>query len=388
MTRSNYIEYIFLMFLPEHEAKQLLREVGIPVPNGHVVSDPAELRNIEVTYPTAVKAQVAAGGRGKAGGIRPATSEQEAGKAISAIVGQSFSGEIAHSVLLEPWVTMQRELYLSLAIDGNAGGFAVLYAPEGGMEVESSSSLVRYAFGIPENFRAHEFRAHLAAQEPNARVREHVVALARRLLDLAVRRDCLTIEINPLALLPDGQLLAADAKIMLDEAAAFRSRQLTERIEADWKNQPEVTRRCLEARLMLVQLDGDVGLISGGAGMTMAAMDMVSEYGGSPACFLDCSANPTPEGYRLAFELLDADQKVRVILVSIFGGATQMDRVARVMRQIMEDRGKRGKPVVFRLNGTHAEMIPEIFEPAQLWNHETLEDAVAAATRVARESTS
>lgn len=380
------IEYIHIMFLREFEAKRLLRDIGIAVPAGRLIDDPPDIANADVPYPLAVKAQVASGGRGKAGGIVRADDAAQATAVASAILGKTFSGEVPRSVLLEPWIEMERELYLSLTLDGQAGGFSLLYAPTGGVDVESGTDLVRYPFGTPECFRGHLLRELLVEHEPAPRVREGVIALARRLLNLAVKQDCLTIEINPLALRPDGQLVAADAKIMLDESAAFRSGEITARIAADRLDQPEITRRCLDARLMLVELEGDVGLVSGGAGMTMAAMDMISDFGGTPACFLDCSANPTPEGYRLAFELLDANPAVRVIIVSIFGGATQMDRVARVMREIMEERSADAKPIVFRLNGTHVDGIPEVFEPAGLYNHPTLEDAVSAAVSITRET--
>ena len=136
---------------------------------------------------------------------------------------------------------------------------------------------------------------------------------------------------------------------------------------------------------MLVWLDGEVGLISGGAGMTMASMDLIGDAGGRPACFLDCSNNPTPDGYRLAFDLLDQAPAVKVILVSIFGGLTQMDRVARVMKDIMQQRRSR-KPVVFRLNGTNAKQVADIFAGTGLSNHATLESAVAEAVAITRKT--
>ncbi len=134
---------------------------------------------------------------------------------------------------------------------------------------------------------------------------------------------------------------------------------------------------------MLVRLEGDVGLISGGAGMTMAVMDLIEKAGGQPACFLDCSANPTPAGYRLAFSLLDNADEVGAILISIFGGATQMERVAQVLTDIMAER-QAAKPVVFRLDGTNADQASEIMRDAGLINHATLEDAVANAVEAAK----
>ena len=136
---------------------------------------------------------------------------------------------------------------------------------------------------------------------------------------------------------------------------------------------------------MLVWLDGDVGLVSGGAGMTMAAMDLIAEAGGKPACFLDCSSNPTPEGYRLAFRLLDEEPKVKVILVAIFGGGTHMNRVARSMKDNMAMR-KSKKPVVFRLDGTYVDEVPAIFDTFGAHNHATLETAVKEAVKLAKQA--
>jgi succinyl-CoA synthetase beta subunit len=216
-------------------------------------------------------------------------------------------------------------------------------------------------------------------------VREKVLRIARSLLRVAQLHDCTTVEINPLAVLAGGSLMAADAKIVRDESAAFRNSGIAEAIRALNSHEPKLVERCLAAGLMLIRMEGNVGLISGGAGMTMATMDLIQAAGGRPACFLDCSASPTPKGYGLAFEMLDADPGVRSILVSIFGGATQMDRVARVMHDIMDERESE-KPVVFRLNGTNAGAVQGIFDNAGIRNHVTLDAAVAEAVSLAGES--
>jgi succinyl-CoA synthetase beta subunit len=340
-----------------------------------------------VSLPVAVKAQVAAGGRGKAGGIACATSRARMMAAARRILAARFGGERPSALLIEPWLAIERELYLAVTIDPAAEGYVVLYSPRGGVKVETAAPPARYAVGAARNFRAHALREILLPIETDPAVRERIIALARRLVELASNRDCTTVEINPLAKLRDGGLIAADAKIVRDEYAAYREAGIRSAMERERRRQPRLIARALAADLMLVWLDGNVGLISGGAGMTMAAMDLIGEAGGRPACFLDCSNNPTPEGYRLAFELLDSEPRVKVILVSIFGGLTQMDRVARVVRDIMHRRTSH-KPVVFRLNGTNAKLIDEIFSGTGLANHLNLEDAVAAAVRLARRRTS
>jgi succinyl-CoA synthetase beta subunit len=371
------------MLLTEHEGKALLASVGVAVPPGVVVRSAGAVVRRKLPYPVAVKAQVASGGRGKAGGVVRADSPLRARAAVSKLLATKFGVETPQAVLVEPWLAIERELYLSVTVDAAADGYAVLYSPRGGVDVEEGAAPARYDVGPARNFRAYRLREALAGIEADAAVRERVVALARRLLLLASSRDCTTVEINPLAKLADGSLIAADAKVVRDDYARFRAADIAERIDADHARQPKAIARALAGDLMLVWLDGEVGLISGGAGMTMAAMDLIADAGGRPACFLDCSANPTPQGYRLAFELLDGEPRVKVILVSIFGGLTQMDRVARVMQEIISERRSR-KPVVFRLNGTNVTQANEILAQAGLHNNATIEEAVREALALAR----
>lgn len=371
------------MLITEHEGKALLRAVGIAVPPGILARSPGSIPRRKLPYPVALKAQVASGGRGKAGGIVRAESAPKARAAARRLLATTFAGERPSAVLIEPWLPIERELYLSVTVDPAADGYVVLYSPRGGIHVEEGSAPARYNVGPAREFRAYRLREAIAQVETDAQVRDRVVGIARRLLLLASARDCTTIEINPLARLADGTLIAADAKVVRDDYAQFRAADIAAGIAAAHAREPRAIGRALAGKLMLVWLDGGVGLISGGAGMTMATMDLIADAGGRPACFLDCSANPTPEGYRLAFDLLDGEPKVKVIFVSIFGGLTQMDRVARVMREIMARRRSR-KPVVFRLNGTRIAGANKIFAETGLHNHATLEEAVAEAVALAR----
>jgi succinyl-CoA synthetase beta subunit len=322
----------------------------------------------------AVKVQVASGGRGKAGGVLRADDAAAAEAAAQKLFAQRFGGETPRALLIEPWVAHEREMYLALTIDVTAGGYVVLYSPRGGVEVESQAPL-QYAFGSPRAFRAHALREVLAQAEPDGGLRERLITLTRRMLYLATAVDAMTVEINPLTVV-DGRLLALDAKIVRDEAAAFRHADLEEEIEAARKREPKGMAKALEGNLMMVWLDGEVGLISGGAGMTMAAMDMIADAGAKPACFLDCSSNPTPAGYQLAFGILDREPQVKAILFSIFGGGTQIDRVARTLHDILKTR-KSKKPVVIRMNGTGRDACDAYLKEAGLVNHPSLESAVA-----------
>jgi succinyl-CoA synthetase beta subunit len=373
----------------EHEAKSLLRFVGIETPQGQVHYRMAASGKVQAwsgAYPVAVKAQVHGGGRGKQGGVLRADDEASVTQAISKLLEASFDGETPESVLVEPWVKIQRELYLSLTVDGRADGYVLLYSPVGGVDIESGPPPSRYAFGRPENFRGYAFRAMLEKHEDDYRVREKLIVLAQRMVAMAAAGDCVTIEINPLVVLEDGALLAVDAKINCDEWASFRNERIRDMITDERQRVDPMLRACLDMGHMYVRLEGDIGLISGGAGMTMAAMDMIAAQGGKPACFLDASPGPTSaRGYRPAIAMLDADPTVRVILVSVFGGGTQMQRVANAMKEVLGER-PRTKPVVFRLDGTHIDQVPDILASFGAFNHESLEEAVADAVLQAGKS--
>jgi succinyl-CoA synthetase beta subunit len=370
------------MLMTEHAGKCLLAQHGVAVPAGVLIRKPAQVQKWTGGYPIALKVQVASGGRGKAGGVLRADDGEAARSAAQQLFAREFGGEQPASILAEPWVEHARELYLAVTADGQSGGYVVLYSPAGGVEVEREAPH-KYAFGAPRAFRAHELRSMLAPLEPDGAVRERLVALARRLLFVATAADAVTVEVNPLAVLSDGKLLALDAKIVRDEAARFRHADVAEEMERAHKREPRMVRKALAGNLTIVGLEGEIGLISGGAGMTMAGMDMIADSGLKPACFLDCSSNPTPAGYQLAFDVLDGEPRVKAILVSIFGGGTQIDRVAKVMKEIMMKRKSR-KPVVFRMNGTGRDKADAIMREAGLHNHATLESAVDEIAAAAR----
>jgi succinyl-CoA synthetase beta subunit len=375
------------MLMLEHEGKRLLAHAGVAVPQAILVAasavTPEALARV-TQFPVAVKAQVRSGGRGKQGGVKKAQSAEELAAAVKAILATQFGGEKPEAVLIEPWLAIDREAYLSVAVDGRAEGYVVLYAPRGGIDIEEGPPPARYPVGAPWNFRVHEMRKVLQDVEADYQWREKVIAAAQRLVRMAAMHDCSTIEINPLIRLADGSLIAGDAKVARDEWAHFRNEEIHDMREAEKARSDVLLRACLDMGHMYVRLDGDIGLISGGAGMTMGAMDMIAEQGGRPACFLDASPGPTStRGYRPALAMLDADPTVKVILVSVFGGGTQMQRVANSMKELMAER-QSDKPIVFRLDGTNVDQVPGIFETFGAHNHARLEDAVAEAVSLAR----
>jgi succinyl-CoA synthetase beta subunit len=375
------------MMMLECEGKRLLASAGVSVPQGVTIARGASIAGAAAevaTFPVAVKAQVRSGGRGKQGGVRRVDSAADLVSAVEAILATQYGGELPDAVLVEPWLAIERECYLSVAVDGRAEGYVVMYSPTGGIDIEEGPPPAHYAVGAPWNFRVHALREVLQEVESDYQWREKVIALAQRLVRLAAMHDCSTIEINPLVKLADGSLIAADAKVARDEWAHFRNGEIREMREDERRRADPFLRDSLEMGHMYVRLDGDIGLISGGAGMTMAAMDMIAAQGGKPACFLDASPGPTStRGYRPALAMLDADPQVKVILVSVFGGGTQMQRVANSMKELVAER-KSSKPMVFRLDGTNVDQVPAILGQFGAHNHARLEDAVAEAVRLAR----
>jgi succinyl-CoA synthetase beta subunit len=376
------------MLMLEHEGKRLLAQLGIAVPAGKLMTSRtvSQVAKTIDTFPVAVKAQVRSGGRGKQGGVQKVGDVEQLISVSRKLFRKSFGGEKPEALLIEPWLPIDRESYLSVTIDGRAEGYVVMYAPRGGIDIEDGPPPARYPVGLPWKFRIHEMRHVISPVEADYQWREKVIALAQRLVRAAAAHDCTTIEINPLIRLADGTLIAGDAKVVRDEWATFRNSEIQTMKEADIARAEPLLRDCLNMQHMYVGLDGDIGLISGGAGMTMGAMDMIAEQGGRPACFLDCSPGPTStRGYRPAIAMLDADPKIKVILVSVFGGGTQMQRVANSMKEVLAERTST-KPVVFRLDGTNVDQVAGIFSEFGAHNHARLEDAVAEAVKLAKEA--
>lgn len=364
------------MLLTEAAGKQLLRTARIPTADGVVVRDEDDLALYGPwVFPVAAKAQVAAGGRGKAGGVLRCDDDDQLRAALSQIMATTFSGETPTGVLVEPWLSIERELYLSVVLDPSASGFSILYSPTGGVEIESAQNVVSLPIGRTADYRAHQFRELLSSIEPDEGIREQVIAVARRLLDIVVRHEATTVEINPLAY-SNRALVAVDAKIVLDDSAEFRQASTAEQLRLAHAQEDAVAAACRAARLVFVPLGGSVGLISGGAGMTMRAMDAVAESGGSAAGFLDISNNPTPEGIAVAVEALQQLEGVDRILISIFGGGLDVGRIAKTVTGLL-DENRIALPVAFRLSGAGRDVASQYLAERGLTNHESLESAVA-----------
>jgi succinyl-CoA synthetase beta subunit len=386
----------------EYQAKALLRAFGVPVPTGHLATTADEAAGIarELGGGTVVvKAQVHAGGRGKAGGIQLAKSPEEAEQRAGEILGMTLrspqtgpEGVVVRKVYIESASDIARELYLGIVLDRAEEKVAVIASTEGGMEIEEVAArspekilteTVDPNVGLyPYQVRQLGFGLGL----DGAQVRQLEAFLAN-LYRLFIERDASLVEINPLVVTGTGDLIALDAKINFDENALYRHPAVAELRDPGEEDPRE--REAREIDLAYVGLDGDIGCMVNGAGLAMATLDMIQHCGGSPANFLDAGGTADKEKVKDAFKLILRDENVKAILVNIFGGIVRCDLIAEGVTAAADELGV-GVPLVVRLQGTNAEKGREILAGSGLdiTPAETLreagEKAVAAAAGAGR----
>ncbi len=385
------------MNVHEYQAKELLRGFGVPVPPGRLATTPAEAESAARQLDSkvvVVKAQVHAGGRGKAGGIKLAKSPADAKRIASEILGMTLrthqtgaEGKLVRKVWIEAGCEIERELYLAVVLDRAAEDFAIIASTEGGMEIEEVAARapekiltvhVDPATGLQSfHVRRIAFGLGLPA-ESVAKLEVFLGGLYR----LFVSKDASLAEINPLVVTQGGDLLALDCKLNFDDNALFRHADVRELRDADEEDARE--REASELDLAYVGLDGDVGCLVNGAGLAMATLDMLRAAGGAPANFLDVGGGTNQERVAAAFKLILEDPQVKAILVNIFGGIVRCDLVAEGVVAAAKELGVR-VPLVVRLQGTNAAEGRKILEssglditPAETFR-EAGERAVAAA---------
>jgi succinyl-CoA synthetase beta subunit len=369
----------------EYQAKSLLAEYGIPVPRGETVDGvrEAERAAVKLGGTVMVKAQVLVGGRGKAGGVKMARSPREAADAASRILGMKIKGIEVRKVLVAEAVDIVKEYYLGLAVDRTAKAVQCIASASGGMEIEevaavSPDRIVRFALD-PERgpVRERDFPAlgGAFASPPLAeQAWGFVLAMSRLLAD----KDCSLVEINPCAQTPDGRLVAADAKVVFDDNALYRHPELE-----SLRSPEEYGAREMEARskgLSFVGLDGNIGCIVNGAGLSMATMDLIKHFGGSPANFLDVGGSSNPHKVLDALDIVLRDPGIRAILINIFGGITRCDEVAIGILAALKD-VQTDLPMVVRLVGTNEVEGRRLLDEAKLPNMITASTLAEAARK-------
>ncbi|MDN5871276.1 MAG: ADP-forming succinate--CoA ligase subunit beta [Nitrococcus sp.] len=349
------------MDIHEHQAKDLLREFGVPVPNGAVAF--TRVQAIEVAQELggerwAVKAQIHAGARGKAGGIKLCDSTEEVGAAADALLGSNLvtlqtgpAGKKVSRVLIEQAQPRGAEFYIGIILDRAQERICVIGSAAGGMEVESNTQgvvmeTVDPAVGILP-FQASRFGFRLGLAPPVVRqVARAITGAYRAFRDL----DATLVEINPLMVTAEGKALALDAKMSFDNNALFRHPQINKLTDVTQGDPREA--QAAQHGLSYIGLEGNIGCIVNGAGLAMATMDLIKNAGGEPANFLDIGGGASPERVANAFRLIISDTQVRAILVNIFAGINRCDWVASGIVQAVEEVGL-SVPLVVRLAGTN-----------------------------------
>ncbi len=375
------------MKLHEYQAKEIMRRYGIPTPNGKVAETPddAERVALELKGHVAVKAQVHVGGRGKAGGIRVVRSAEEAKDAASQILGMKIKGLTVKQVLVEEAVEAVNEYYLGMIVDRSRKSIAIIASSEGGVDIEEvaakSPEKIAKAWSTPkEGFMPWQARALALAAGFDKEVVNQVGGYFAALFQLFQREDAELAEINPLMLTKDGKLIAADAKITIDDNALFRHPGYGGlwQAEGDDPLEQEARRR----RLTYVKLKGNIGVIGNGAGLVMATIDAIKAEGGEAANFLDIGGGARADVVQNALELILMDKDVKAILINVFGGITRCDEVAKGLLKAIEIVNL-SLPVVVRLVGTREKEGRDLLRETPVVTADTMVDAARRIVAIA-----
>lgn len=378
------------MKLHEYQAREIFARYGVPLPRGELAHTSQEAYEIasRLAVPVMVKAQVLVGGRGKAGGIKSASNPQAAREMAGQILGMSIRGLAVEKVLVVEALDIKKELYLGVVVDRALSAPVMIASSEGGVEIEE------VARTMPERLAKITVDPFLSLRDYQARQlaleiglgKERVadwIAIAQGLYRAFVECDASLAEINPLGLTREGRLVAIDTKMVLDDNALFRHRDLEALRDLTEEEPPE--REARGQGLSYVKLEGEIGCVVNGAGLAMATMDLIKLYGGEPANFLDVGGGARAEPVAVALRILLSDEKVKAVLINIFGGITRCDEVARgileALRQVRVE-----VPIVVRLAGTNEEEGRRLLAHADIETASSLIEAAQRAVEAAKGS--
>ena len=376
------------MKLHEYQSKRVFAQYGVPIPHGEVASSPAEARAIaeKIGKPVVIKSQVLVGGRGKAGGIKLALTPDEAEEVAGHILGMDIKGLTVKKVLVDEAADIRSEIYLGAVLDRNARRVAIMASSEGGVEIEEVASQT------PEKIITVHVHPLLGMQGYQARQlaygiglpKEHISAfakIAQSLYRAFVESDASLAEINPLVINGDNQLEAVDGKILLDDSALPRQKQMAAMRDPDEDSPTETEAR--EAGLSYIDLDGEIGCMVNGAGLAMATMDIIKLYGGNPANFLDIGGGAGAEKVLAALSIILRDARVKAVLINIFGGITRCDEVANGIVEAIDSLHV-DVPIVVRMVGVNEDEGRQILAASNLPSANRLSEAVQMAVAAAK----
>lgn len=366
------------MNVHEYQAKSLLRHYGVPVSEGVVAFNAKEAEAAVKSLPGplyVVKAQIHAGGRGKAGGVKLAKSHAEASEIASKMFGMVLvtpqtgpEGKVVRRVYIENGSNINKEYYISLVVDRATSRVAFMASTEGGVEIEEVAhehpeKIITVSIDPATGIQGHHLRSLAFGLKLQGDLAKKFSAFAKKLYEAFMATDCSQLEINPMIENDKGEFLALDAKMNIDDNALFRHPTIVEMRDKDEEDPLEV--RAADASLSYIKMDGTIGCMVNGAGLAMATMDIISLYGQSPANFLDVGGGATKERVTEAFKIILSDPNVKAILVNIFGGIMRCDVIAEGIIAAAKE-VKLAVPLVVRLEGTNVEKGKEILSKSGL----------------------
>lgn len=376
------------MKIHEYQAMELFKSYGIPVLPQNTVDAPAlALKSAEeLGGKVVVKAQVLAGGRGKAGGVKLASSAAEAEEAARNILSMSIKSMPVKKVIIVKAAKIKQEYYLGLTVDRAAKRIVYIISASGGVEIEKLAvdepeKICRLAIGPEGGIDENELRKFLGKIFVHEKCLRQAVDIALKMRKLFVEKDCSLVEINPLVRIEDGAIVACDAKVNFDDNGIFRHPEIEK-----LRNPEEYSAEEIEARnsgLSYVSMDGDIGCMVNGAGLAMATMDMIKLFNGEPANFLDVGGSSNPKKVLDALRILSSNKKVKAILINIFGGITRCDDVSKGILMAREEL-KLDLPIVIRLIGTNEKEARKLLEDKGLIALNSMTEAVEKVVNISK----
>jgi succinyl-CoA synthetase beta subunit len=353
----------------EYRGKEIFARYGLRVPRGKVVTSPDELEG--VTFPAVLKVQVGVGGRGKAGGVKFADNMEEARRLVPELMALTIKGFKVRKVLVAEKLDIAQEVYVGIVLDRLNRCPVMLATAMGGMEVEDvpPDKMFKAALDPLVGLRPYHLRDMSAFLGFPKDIAQQIEGIVETLWKIYRELDCTLIEVNPTAITPKGEVYCADAKVVIDNDALSRHSEFDHEPE----DIPPLEAKAKEEGIAFVQLDGDIGVIANGAGLTMATLDMLARFGGKPAIFLDLGGTDDPEKVKACFRLMNEARPAKIFL-NIFGGITKCDTVAIGVTKVIEEEGIK-IPIVARIKGRNEDLARDILAKAGIEAETSFEKA-------------
>lgn len=360
------------MKLYEYEAKEIFSQAGIPIPEGTVITDPSQIKGF--SYPLVIKAQVLVGGRGKAGGVKIADTEEEAKKIAENILSMEIKGIPVEKLLIYPAVDIKKEYYLGFVVDRSSRSIVAIASSEGGVDIEEVAAKSPQKIAKMHIDPLLGLKSYHALQLGNkigldGKTLLQFSRIAQNLYTICKQYDAMLVEINPLALSQDNGFSAVDAKLNVDDNALYR-----QKFEPKKEEYTDLERMAKDAGLAYVPLDGNIAIIGCGAGLVMASLDIIQKYNGTPANFLDVGGGANAENMKQALNIVTRQKGLQSIFINIFGGITRCDQIAEGIVNFGPE-----IPISVRMMGTNEEEGKEILRE----NGYSVSDSMAEAAQKA-----